>query len=529
MVNGEYAPEENDFSFGADASVRPGGGSSDTSGSPVDPETAWSRGAVERTWVALPWTNDGYPQNFADWDGSAYAWSETTGALSWQPYLLYLVKAICREIEYDCDLRPWEENEGLSYLLVCNCLPATLGQSEFAKALPHWSVSEFFEKLEMLLGGRFDIDHRGRAITFKFDCQLSREAGEVRVDWVFDTHSTTVQVESPSCDYIATKNLKYADADNPEWNYLSCPWLIERVALVASTNAVRPPGKVAAVAYDTVEELLEKNRGLRTWSGGIGRNTNLHQLMYARDMDVYFVCRSWYSEQVMSPGTPLHNLWHCVLQPVNTLGPRIVDKDSDQEEIEFVPVPVQFTEPKYGRCFSLNVSDDTGGEVDTLDRWDSEVEDYKTYLQRQTWKTSIQNAIENGDPGDKGEYFGKIYVGHWDGAIQQPGKLPFPNVENIVIADDWESYVLPRFSLRLNDIHYSGRSKLPEIDPGKKTTFSFLAGDVESDGCQRGSIPNPRALFHIRGKRYVCEKLTATFTEEGMSEMIKGVFYPVKD
>ena len=52
-----------------------------------------------------------------------------------------------------------------------------------------------------------------------------------------------------------------------------------------------------------------------------------------------------------------------------------------------------------------------------------------------------------------------------------------------------------------------------------KTTFKFLADKV----------PDVRSLFLIRGKRYVCEKLTATFSENGMSQLIKGVFYPVKE
>lgn len=34
-------------------------------------------------------------------------------------------------------------------------------------------------------------------------------------------------------------------------------------------------------------------------------------------------------------------------------------------------------------------------------------------------------------------------------------------------------------------------------------------------------------LFIIRVKRYVCEKLTATFTSQGMSQLVKGSFYPV--
>ena len=33
--------------------------------------------------------------------------------------------------------------------------------------------------------------------------------------------------------------------------------------------------------------------------------------------------------------------------------------------------------------------------------------------------------------------------------------------------------------------------------------------------------------FGLTRKKYLCEKLTATFTEHGMSQLIKGVFYPI--
>ena len=57
----------------------------------------------------------------------------------------------------------------------------------------------------------------------------------------------------------------------------------------------------------------------------------------------------------------------------------------------------------------------------------------------------------------------------------------------------------------------------PEIETTMKTTFKFLAD----------TIPDVRSLFIIRGKRYVCEKLTATFAENCMSQVLKGVFYPI--
>lgn len=38
-----------------------------------------------------------------------------------------------------------------------------------------------------------------------------------------------------------------------------------------------------------------------------------------------------------------------------------------------------------------------------------------------------------------------------------------------------------------------------------------------------------RSVFHIKGKHYLCEKITATFTEYGMSQLLKGEFYPLLD
>ena len=72
--------------------------------------------------------------------------------------------------------------------------------------------------------------------------------------------------------------------------------------------------------------------------------------------------------------------------------------------------------------------------------------------------------------------------------------------------------------MRLNkDNNY--HSALHKIENKTKVVFKFLSE----------SIPDVRAVFLIRGKKYVCEKLTATFTEKGLSQLIKGEFWQIID
>ena len=73
--------------------------------------------------------------------------------------------------------------------------------------------------------------------------------------------------------------------------------------------------------------------------------------------------------------------------------------------------------------------------------------------------------------------------------------------------------------MRINDRMSSRRQIVHQLETKQKTTFKFLSD----------TIPNLRAVYYIRGKRYICEKITATFPENGMSQLLKGVFYPITD
>ena len=60
------------------------------------------------------------------------------------------------------------------------------------------------------------------------------------------------------------------------------------------------------------------------------------------------------------------------------------------------------------------------------------------------------------------------------------------------------------------------------IDQSVKFTFKFL---LKND-----DIPNVRNVFFIHGKKYLAEKITATFSAEtGMSQLLKMTCYRLMD
>ncbi|MCM1163232.1 MAG: hypothetical protein NC339_03155 [Muribaculaceae bacterium] len=480
-----------------------------TSKSAIAPERAWSP-IYNPNCVALPWVNDysGNIQNLVDYhpevrnngvlvSNAYYSWSNDITGLSWQPFLLYITKKICESIEYAADFSEWEENEEYKYLLICNTLPHAWYLINFARALPHWTVEEYFEKLELFLQGEFTIDHRAKRVTFHFTENVLRSTAPVELQNVVEDHSTEVKVEEEQCEYSVMKNLVYKECDHDTWKYYSCDWFIKG-------------NKWRIVSFRSLSELMASLKSFRTWDGRRGRDSNIDKIFYAEDCDCHFIIET-VSRYVSSIKFGRVNFtYRCILRPINLFGGRIVndDEDADQDEIEFVPVRIDSTEDKYGRCMFLNFSgydEDTGIE--------GEDESKYPFL-----KTRTSESLAAGEQEKKAEYYDRIYIGFWDGAQNTMGKLPYPWTEDVIIADDWSGFNYAHFNLRINN-RFVNKTIAPKIEPKQKTTFKFLSD----------TIPDVRAIFYIKGKRYICEKLTSTFTENGKSDLVKGVFYPVKD
>lgn len=513
------------------------------------PREAWGSIDSGRSEVALPWINEAYPLEFNNgvtysdngylWaksvsDGSASRYnpgasgthrpttspepSESMSArwLSWQPYLIVIAKRICDAVGYTYNFDDWEASD-YRHLIICNTLPSSWDNDnlrDYNQMLPKWTVSEFFEKLELLLMCEFNINHKTKHIDFQFTKAALKKIEPVELDNVTYTYSADITTDNNSCSYLGVKRLAYKECDHSMQPYYACDWF------VADTYSSK---------YDTLAQLVEsnkkryltasdgrkypaygKNASLWEMDGGAMIYDNVHMLLYARDVDTYFVFRSIGTEAVdgYRPGGYAQIY---VLQPVNVFGSGCIESDDvDNEEIEFVPVCVSDTyvsaDDDHGYMMYLSFSsyqDEKSTELST---------EPNAIMQPMT-----SSKIEDGEKEEKSEYYNVIYVGFWDGTVPNEGKTPYPMIDTVNVTQDYTFFSNHLPDLRLSSGARNIQSQLPAIDPKQKFKFSFISD----------TIPNPRAVFYIRGKRYVCEKITATFTENGMSQLLKGEFYPI--
>lgn len=474
--------------------------------------------------VCLPWINSGNDDpiihndmEVEDENSHTFKWGEEVEKLSWQPYLLHLTKLICDAVGYSYDFDAWEIDLSLRFFLVCNTLPPAWEIDDYSRILPHWSVDEYFENLAVFLGGEFDIDHRSKKIQFYKSADRSNNAGTVFIDEVEEVFNAEVTVDDPKCDFMGARNFKYAD-NGASGKFDSCKWFIDQYGSDVKS-------------YDTLDELIQKNVRYKRWMANYYDDPfndrvyldDLTKLLYAKDVDCYYILRTLYAFQENNVvGVPVHYIY-CILQPVNEFGPLVYSDNAEEEELKFVPVALDFTSKEKGACmflsmgsFAENYSDDTlyWGKSDNWSWW----QDDETPL------PVIEQKFNQGEKEKNPEYYNVINIGWWSGSMPgsasvAPSILPHPFVSRCEVDYNWNLHVNSAFNLRLNDGSFKSRFSGIQLDIKRKYTFRFLS-DVVMD---------PRAVYIIAGKKYLCESLTYNFTEKGRSQEVKGVFWAFAD
>ncbi len=271
------------------------------------------------------------------------------------------------------------------------------------------------------------------------------------------------------------------------WKFYSCPWALKQMPIIR---------------WATFQNMVN---GLEIYMKhkDAYQNSVYKSLHYCPDVDTYFVL-SCYKIDSERDDDGNWQKWHYLrLIPVNEFAPYLYDKreDADMTEIGIVPVCIDHTDELHGDMMFLECGT-YGNEGD---------EDPN--------QTPSANALEEGEKEKKEEYFDKLYVGFWNGnAVGWHPFMPHPIIHKVEIRPNNVARQYD-YSMRLTSSNGSSQSGLVNrIDQSRKYTFQFLAD----------SILDVRSIFLIHGKKYLAEKITATFSAEtGMSQLLKMDAYRI--
>ena len=448
--------------------------------------------------VCLPWVPIGYDVVNCHAISSTQ-WHEETTRLSWQPYLMPIVIKTAELAGYSPQLSNLESSKWKD-AIICNTLPPNWEMPKYAHALPRWTVREFFEKLGLFLQGSFEFDETQKTVSFNFWKDSANLIQQVELKDIADEYTSTVSRDEEDADYLPIKRYRYKDQSLPVWKYLSAPWIhsggwvISRFRdLEEYRNAVKPDAS--------------------------GHRGSVGQFIYLEDVDTHFVFRrvQIYSKGHVDDDVAVKYPYasYFELQPVDVFSPPDYDKEDNYEDLDFNPVMVDYALEGKMMFLPVTPTDDEqymDNEDISLDFGNSVTlkNGVKLADRLTTSQTRIEHAVESHEDDDgQNEYFSEIYIGFMP---THPELRPYPLTDVDVYAQEIQSTT--KF-MRLSE----GGAGGIRIDPKVKYSFSFLAD----------SIPDIKARFLIHGQLYVAQKITATFSEYGMSSLLKGEFFRIID
>lgn len=446
-------------------------------------------------WVMLPWVNNtsGNIQNRLYATSTGYFLTDAAGggkeaSIVGFPFFLEVIYQVLINAGYECDLSEIENSQWCN-LIVCQGFPVVWDMPNMNQILPHWTVSEFLEQVELFLNGTFEIDGNTNRMKFTFNVDTISQLKVVTITSVVDSHSVEIaKQDNVRDDYIEQKNVAYKDCNHQMWKFYSCDWV---------------KGNLPVCSYVNIADMRAILDGYLDCPGPY-RSWYYKCLHYCQTEDTFFVlkCKSTFKSDDV-----IHHYMR--YQPVNVFGPKVVNRNENAEVVELSIVPACIDHTNKARGDMLYVECGTLGadEVDAEDKDENQ--------------TQAVNTLVVGESSHKEEFFDKIHVAFWEGNKNKYHPLmPHPYVDIHEFTQE-NTYYKNNCSMRLDgSLIPSSRAVRYQVEQRRKFTFSFLSD----------SIPDVRSIFLIHGKKYLAEKITATFSAEtGMSQLLKMVCYRMKE
>ena len=405
-----------------------------------------------------------------------------------QPYLLTVIKRIVGHFGYRFDTS-FFDNNFLRNVYVCSAVSS----NRVAAALPHWTVSEFFDELEKFLCAVTVVNERTKVVSLVGLNDYFTESGKEIIPASSLLREFTVDIEDEKNEKdLSTGNVGYNLPSHTDDGYLR----IERDIIEAAYKQ----------EYDSYDAMLAAYNGM----GDSDKKST-----------IFIVGKRYYINYNENDKN--------TLREVNLYADLIRDPESSDVETSLGIVPakiIQFNVGVYGSVADYDLSRPYTSMVLNIP-----AVGYQATVAKQE-RFNVQEAI-NGDVELKEK---QEKNGHMEVAVNT-GKF---NRQNVTYSGQTHAYdyaypftdyqqktgaqltdFLP-YSLSLNDV-------CPDSVGHRLSTLSLFHSNIPyTIQFQANKLPDVNKVFLIGNKQYLCEKIETEIDVDGLSKVLKGTFYRIE-
>lgn len=476
--------------------------------------------------AAVGWEN--YPVYNKSTETIEYSEQLAPGSWTWYSYRIYLkhlVEVVAQAIGYSVDQTVLLNIVMYQSIVVANCrsLGERFTREDFNwlplnAILPKWTVKEFFQNVADFFGCTVFYDSINKHIAFTGNKNIVDNSGIVNLQVLDDFTVNMSDVKTPS--YKGNKSFKLPDACNPN-NINSCPWILnDRRVPVARVSLSNLLEDIRCCADPPVEgQELARPENYAVMPQYLFYIYNLAGGQYCVISNV--------QEEFIDGGTPeegTHGDYiYYQLEVVNQFG-----GTGDGEELKLCPAPMKSisTDRRHVKLLPcIDVPEDplsvapeevTDGYPKALDFLSGGERDTSDLYYDKLWLF----CVVEGSNHNKYAFTRRIEPYDVFSQMLDEGLNPMYNDDEET--DPKGGYYTQSFdtypwSLTPNDSGIVNIRKLPKVDETKLYKYKFFSKE----------LPNPKAIFVIRGKQYACLRITAHFSVDGMSDLLEGEFYEI--
>jgi hypothetical protein len=449
----------------------------------VPTSTAGRLTYIEKTYPDVdfcltPVLNEGNEEIINKWDVEAYIEGGATKCRLTasgekyiaQPFLCAIIKKICKAIGYDIKSNQLEQTDMASVYFT-----HLVDTVQYAQMFPGWTVKDLFEEIEKLNNVSFFINSKERSVQVIINTNFYAEAKLISIKNVIDTYQVEMEEQAET---FQESNVSY---DLPEQTYYSFARLKKGILNIAERKNFSD--------YSSLKSYME------------GRtNTDTSKILALNLSD---------GREYVSGGRSV--------KKVNFLKNIEIEGATNNIELHLIPVSFQTIDIAINHTDSTIHIDGIGEPMPCITTQDVKEEE-ETEEEVDNSLYGLITANESEKEESKKELFIAFYQGFGEVEIEGRNypltvKYPFPFID--CPAGD---YKLPGASLMLSEIKENYYNGAYNIDSSKEVKITSYDANVY----------DPRSVFEIRNKQYVCKEMEYTLSKDGRKKAWKGTFYSLK-